>query len=53
MQIKIQVQTVGTVQNQLERQGATPILIIPVKRVILQAETEEIHQNVKFRNHGI
>jgi hypothetical protein len=48
MQIKIQVQTVGTVQNQQERQGATPILIIPVKRGILQAETEEIHQNVKF-----
>lgn len=53
MQIKIQVQTVGTVQNQQERQGATPILIIPVKRGILQAKTEEIHQNDKFKNYGI
>ena len=53
MQIKIQVQTVGTVQNQQERQGATPILIIPVKRGILQAETEETQQNVKFKNHGV
>jgi hypothetical protein len=53
MQIKIQVQTVGTVQNQQERQGATPILIIPVKRGILQAEIGEIHQNDEFKNYGI
>jgi hypothetical protein len=48
MQIKIQVQTVGTVQNQQELQGATPILITLVKQGILLVHQEEIHQKSNF-----
>jgi len=44
MQIKIQEQTLGTVQNQQELQVVTPIPIILVQRGNLLVHQEETHQ---------
>ena len=44
MQIKIQVQTVGTVQNHQEWEGVIPIPIIRAPRGNLLVQEEETHQ---------
>lgn len=44
MQIKIQEQTVGTVQNHQEWQGVIPILITQAQQENLLVHQEETHQ---------